>query len=514
MSDDALLFDEFAPEQPVETPDEQDRWKILIVDDEEGVHTVTELALDRVRFAGRGLTFLHAYSGEEAKTILADTKDIAVVLLDVVMETDDAGLRVADYIREEVGNREARIILRTGQPGQAPEEDVVVRYDINSYKEKTELTARKLFSTIYTALRSYRDIVALERNRHGLEKVIEASASLMEKRSVKSFSQGVLEQLSALLYLERDLFLLEYEGLVAEKDGEGLHVLAHVGNGSKSLDTDVLNRIYEALNAQTDVEKEDCFIRYIGNRNGVESILYVGGDHPLEMVDGHILNLFCRNAAVAFDNVRLNTALRDTQEEIVYSLCEVAETRSKETGNHVRRVAHYSKLIAEELGPSPQECEELFLASPLHDIGKIGIPDAVLNKPGKLDADEWVTMQTHATIGERILARSKQPIIKAASIVAGHHHENWDGSGYPHGGKGEEIPIYGRIVALADVFDALASKRCYKEAWAISEIKEFISSQSRKKFDPQIVDIFERRQSAFEEILWRYNDEMVASAAD
>ncbi|WP_020682823.1 DUF3369 domain-containing protein [Marinobacterium rhizophilum] len=505
-ADDELLFSDETLQDaptPVSAPA---YWKILIVDDEQGIHTITEVALCNVKFAERGLAFLHAYSGEEAKCLMAEHDDIAVVLLDVVMETDDAGLHVADYIRQDLDNHRARIILRTGQPGRAPEEEVIKRYDINDYKEKTELTYRKLFSAVYTALRSYRDIVALERNRAGLEKVIDATATILERKSMETFAEGVLEQLAALLYLDAPVLVADYKGVVAEKREEGLSILASSSRqapaSSALLERKLQAQLMRALSRNEDVVDDDYCVRHIG----ADTILYLTGRQPVAPVDQHLIDLFCRNVSIAFDNLRLNDTLRHTQKEIVYSLCELAETRSKETGNHVRRVAHYSRLMAEELGLSPAECEQVFLASPLHDVGKIGIPDAILNKPGTLSSDEWAVMKTHTTIGAQIMKRSRQPIMQAGAIIAEQHHENWDGSGYPQGLAGTDIHFFGRIVALADVFDALASKRCYKDCWAMEAIDAFIHEQAGVKFDPALVEIYKSRRDGFIAILEQFRD--------
>ena len=437
--DDVPLFTDGDEGSVQETPGSTDKWVILIVDDEEGVHSVSELALGNMRFDGKGMDFLHAYSGAEAREILADRKDVAVILLDVVMETEHEGLEVADYIRNQLDNHRVRIVLRTGQPGQAPEEEAVVRYDINDYKEKTELTYRKLFSTVYTALRSYRDIMTLERNRVGLEKVIDASSAILEEHYTKDFAQGVLEQLAALMHLDEDVVLAEYEGAVAEREADKVRILAHVG--TEDPDHPALrSRLHQALLQKQDLADGNRCIRYIRDRQGLETAIYLTGKHPIQELDRRLLDIFCRNVSIAFDNVRLNDSLRETQSDIVYSICELAETRSKETGNHVRRVAYYSKLMAEELGLAHNQIEEVFMAAPLHDVGKIGIPDAILNKPGKLDADEWEIMKTHATIGSEILSHSIQPVMQAGALIAGHHHENWDGSGYP-GGLSVKISI-------------------------------------------------------------------------
>ncbi|QIR77305.1 HD domain-containing protein [Sulfurospirillum diekertiae] len=186
----------------------------------------------------------------------------------------------------------------------------------------------------------------------------------------------------------------------------------------------------------------------------------------------------------------LNKEIVTTQKEIVYTMGEIAETRSKETGNHVKRVALYSKLLALFYGLSEEEAELLKLASPMHDIGKIAIPDHILNKPGKHTSDEFKVMQTHAQIGYEILKNSNRPILKTAAIVAAQHHEKWNGSGYPNGLSGDNIHIYGRITAVADVFDALGSDRIYKQAWGDESIFALLKEESGKHFDPKLIEIF------------------------
>ena len=186
----------------------------------------------------------------------------------------------------------------------------------------------------------------------------------------------------------------------------------------------------------------------------------------------------------------LHAEVEDTQREIVYKLGEVGETRSKETGNHVKRVAQYSKDLALLYGLDIKEAQILFDASPMHDIGKVGIPDEILKKPTKLTKEEFEIMKTHAEIGYKLLKGSKRPVLKAAAIVAKEHHEKYDGSGYPRGIKGEDIHIYGRITALADVFDALGSHRYYKKAWEDDRIIDLLISEKGKHFDPVLVDLF------------------------
>lgn len=188
--------------------------------------------------------------------------------------------------------------------------------------------------------------------------------------------------------------------------------------------------------------------------------------------------------------IELNEEITSTQREVVLTMGAIGETRSKETGLHVVRVAEYSHLLAKLAGIDEDEANILKQASPMHDIGKVGIPDSILNKPGKLTTEEFEVMKTHAQLGYEMLKHSDRPILKTSSIVARTHHEKWDGSGYPDGTKGENIHIYGRITAIADVFDALGHDRCYKKAWKLDDILKLFRDESGKHFDPNLIKLF------------------------
>ena len=187
---------------------------------------------------------------------------------------------------------------------------------------------------------------------------------------------------------------------------------------------------------------------------------------------------------------KLEQEIVDTQKDVIFTMGAIGESRSQETGEHVKRVAEYSKLLALLHGESEEDAELLKMASPMHDIGKVGIPDKILNKPGKLTPDEWKIMQTHAELGYEMLKNSDRKILRVAATVALSHHESYDGSGYPLGLEENKIPLVGRITALADVFDALGSDRCYKKAWDLEKILEFIRDEKAKKFDPVLVELF------------------------
>ncbi len=182
--------------------------------------------------------------------------------------------------------------------------------------------------------------------------------------------------------------------------------------------------------------------------------------------------------------------VRRREQETLYCLARAGEFRDQETGNHIQRMAHYSLAIAEALGLDPAFREELRYAAPMHDIGKIGIPDAILLKAGRLSEEEWAVMKRHTLIGHDILARATSPCLQMAASIALCHHERWDGSGYPHGLRGEEIPIESRIVAIADTLDALTSRRPYKDPWSLERAIGYIREQSSNRFDPACVTAF------------------------
>jgi len=206
------------------------------------------------------------------------------------------------------------------------------------------------------------------------------------------------------------------------------------------------------------------------------------------------------------DLLILHKELEQTQKEIIYKMGEIGESRSLETGHHVKRVAEYSKLLALLHGLGQKNAELLYAASPMHDIGKVAIADAILKKPGRLTPEEFEIMKSHSEIGYRILKNSKRPILRAAAIVAYRHHEKWDGTGYPNGLAGTKIHIFGRITAIADVFDALGSDRVYKKGWEMDRIVEFFKEQKGKHFDPELVDLFLDNLDKFLKIRERFKD--------
>jgi len=503
--DDKLTFKQ---DDVVDTYDytHKEPWKIIISDDEEEVHAVTRMVLSDFSYEGRQLEFLSAFSGPETKTLIKQHPDTALMLLDVVMDEDHSGLDVVRYVREELKNKFIRIILRTGQPGQAPERQVIAEYDINDYREKTELTAQKLYTTVTAALRAFRDLKTIE-----LEQIVAASASIFELQSLNRFTSGVLLQLTSLLNIENKS---DISAMAIGRNAAGYYVFdatgIYKGNIGCSLEDSVSDLMYRNIRRSID-EKSSLFdnssyIGYFKARDGSENILFLETCSPLRSTDRDLIRVFSTNITVAFDNLTLNQEIEQTQREILFKLGAVVESRSHEIGNHVERVAAISHLLALKAGFSVAEAELLRLASPMHDLGKIGIPDKILNKPGRLSCAEFEIIKKHTTIGYNILKGSSRKLIKTAAIIAHEHHEYWDGLGYPQGLKGFDIHIYGRITLISDVFDALSIPRVYKEAWSKDRIFDYLTMQKGTQFDPELCKLFLDSFEEFYSIRQQYPD--------
>lgn len=474
-------------------------WKILVVDDDDDVQMITAMVLEEFEFLGRRAHILPAKSAREAMELVTEHPDIAVALVDVVMESKDAGLLLVDYIRNIAGNRRVRIILRTGQPGAAPERDVVVRYDINDYKDKTELTVLRLQTAVHTALRSYNDIMTIERNRAGLEKIIHASSDLFRYKNLERFAEGVLEQLVSILNLERSYMACFVSSHTEERQNSGWYtLLAAIGKYQDRIgqrledmtdidDPDLLSDIRAAIARQSGYREGSRIVLFIRSATGAAGIVRLCGIRPLSGMDEQLLTVFANNISTAFDNLCLRTDVEDTQRELIVCLGEAIDMRSLETGTHVVHVAKLSRLIATTLGLPKRDVEILGIIAPMHDVGKITIPDKILNKPGRLTTGEFEIMKTHSYNGYKLLSKSQRELMQDAAIVALQHHEKHDGTGYPNGLRGEGIHIFARIVGLVDVLDALVSDRVYKKAWQLSEAIGYIREQSGFQFDPRVV---------------------------
>jgi response regulator RpfG family c-di-GMP phosphodiesterase len=513
MAESDLLT--FAPEGDPPPPTVWDRpWTILVVDDDEDIHRLTRMLLKDYRLDGQGIRLDSAYSSAEAQTYLLSHPDTALILLDVVMETDDAGLRLVQWIRDDWKNPMVRIILRTGQPGAAPEKKVILEYRINDYKAKTELTSIKLFTAVTSAIRAWRDLKTIKRSKEGFQKIIHASSQLFTTRAFGRFIEGVLTQLTSLLYFDDESLYIQSEGLAIRSTSEEYRIVAGTGSfqdlAGATLDQlpdeELRNLLREVIATRESRFSKNYYLGFFQHEENQEHILVLKTSEPIKAVDQEIIQLFSTNVSVALENVNLNHRIESTQKEIIFTLGEVLESRSKETGNHVRRVAAFSFLLARNAGASETEAQMIRLASPMHDVGKIGVPDSILNKPGPLNAEELAEMRKHASIGYEILRYGGSGILQTAASIALTHHERWDGLGYPQGLKGEQIPFGGRVTAIADVFDALSHHRVYKSAWTVEQAWDYLRENSGTLFDPRLVEVFLACRAEAERILADYGD--------
>ena len=313
MDSDLLFSDTDADLEvsgPTATP-----WNILIIDDDREVHTATRLVLSDVVCLDRPLTFLSVYSGREARQILPDLKDVAVILLDVVMESDDAGLQLVRYIRQDLRWLETRIILRTGQPGSAPERDVISLYDINDYKAKAELTEARLFTTVVAALRSYRHLVSLEESRQGLRKIIAAASSLHQSRSMQLFAEGVLLQLTAILGTASSSVLCTHRHA---GENEQMAMLASSGRFTTlpedaPLSREVQARLQAALDNRGSVFAPGHAALYLRTPNQREVVVYIESERPFNALDLSLLEMFGYNISIGYDNLEMYEQLLDAK---------------------------------------------------------------------------------------------------------------------------------------------------------------------------------------------------------
>jgi response regulator RpfG family c-di-GMP phosphodiesterase len=506
-----LFADEAPPSNPTSTG--KKRWCVLMVDDDEEVHTVTRLALRNFDFQGHELELLSAYSAKDGKRIFEEREDIALAIVDVVMETEHAGLDLVRYVRNTLENNRTRLVMRTGQPGQAPQDQVIREYDIDDYKEKTEMTIQRLRTLLYSKLRAYRDLCVIEEQRDGLTRVLRATEKVQSSESLTLFATAVLEQLTSLLHLDISaLYCTVLPSTQARQQASrtlaatGEYVKYSTGTQFGDLPPVLAERFQRVLDARTPLHFEDAYVVYSSGNRGASNLLYVTHATSLGKVDRQLLEIYTQSVAVTFENINLQEDLRETQKELVYILADAVEARSKETGAHVKRVALGSEMLARLYGLPEEQVLLIKHASPLHDIGKVAIPDAILHKPDKLDAEEWALMQKHAQFGLDILQKSDRPLMKLGAEIAITHHEKWDGSGYPHGLRGTDIPISGRITALIDVFDALGSKRSYKDAWPNDLVAQHVRAGSGIQFDPDLVDLLTSNLEAFKALRQQYPD--------
>lgn len=372
--DDEPLFgpeDDEPGEAAVARPVEP--WPVLVVDDDTQVHAMTEVLLRDFEFEGRPFEVVSALSAAAARIVIRTRPDIPVALLDVVMETEDAGLRLVRHIREDLGNRRMRIILRTGQPGQAPERDVVVAYDINDYKSKSELTAQRLYTALVSALRAWRDIVTIERHRHGLERILAASAPLYELRSMRALVEALVDQLSRIVD-NRGGAVLACR-MVDRGDGKSRATLV-AGSGrfaplasqpaATALPPDLAGAIVEAFETQKSVYGVERCVLVFRTREHGTTVFALERPEPYGEDDHRLLELFCNRISIGFDNVCLYEDLIALNQSLER---RVADRTSELEANQAALVAAKERLErALEAELTAREQQRQFVSMVSHEF--------------------------------------------------------------------------------------------------------------------------------------------------
>jgi response regulator RpfG family c-di-GMP phosphodiesterase len=480
-------------------PSKPSPWKLLVVDDEPDVHSLTRLNLKGFQYAGRNLLILEARSGVEARELFKNHPDIALALVDVVMETEDAGLRLVEDIRQNMGNKMVRLLIRTGQPGAAPERFVIDHFDIDGYHDKTDLTAQRLYTSVRSAIKSYRDLRAIDLNRTGLAHVLQSTAQLyhFRRESIQEFFKGVLTQVIGLFQLGDNAFISTIEGMIITIEGEQIELQAGIGAFSPEHEDDPkiqeIGRICSDCvrrGIKPDSLPEGCMLLPIKVDKKPVGFLYLEHTENLTPEEKDLIQILSAQCGGALENLRLNIELKDSYEHLIQMLALTAEYKDKTTGEHISRIAHLTTSLALEMGLSETEAHHIGQAAQLHDVGKVGIPDHILQKPGKLTPEEFEMVKRHTRIGADILAHDGK--LELDRSIALMHHEQWSGGGYPFGIQGEDIPIAARIVSVIDVYDALIHERPYKEAWPEDMALDYLEKEKGIRFDPAVVDAFLR----------------------
>lgn len=287
------------------------------------------------------------------------------------------------------------------------------------------------------------------------------------------------------------------------------------GNAATSQKNQVIEDAYQDFRFNPAIDKKTGYhtktilaVPLIDHLNKTVGVFQVLNKHNgvFGKSDIRLLQLISNHASASIENALLTYKVKQNHLKVINKLSTAAELKEKDTSNHTKRVGEYSALIAQKLNFSEDEVELLRFTAPMHDVGKIGISDTIILKTSKLTDEEFEIMKTHPVLGSNLLKDEESDFLQMASIIALDHHEKYDGSGYPNGKKGDEISLYGRIVSLADVFDALTTKRPYKEAWDFEKSINYIKQLSGTQFDPKLVDIFEKNYEEVKSIYWKLKD--------
>lgn len=438
--------------------------RILIIDDTpENILLASEVLKDHYKV-------LFATSGKGGIKILTSQK-IDLILLDIMMPDMD-GFETAKKIREDLGLVDIPIIFLTANTDQ----DSMIK----GFEQGAVDYITKPFNPIELKLRIKTHLELYQTKKH-LQKFLEENQLVLHQYK-EAVDEGTIvskTNTKGIITYVNDEFC-RISGYSREELINHPHNMVRHADMPKGAFADMWRTL----------KNKQSWHGIVKNRAKDGSFYMVKAlIKPILNAEGEIVEYIAIRQDIT-EVYNLQNEIVETQKEIIEKLGELSESRSKETGHHVKRVAEYSALLAKHCNLTLNEIDMIKMASPMHDIGKIAIPDAVLLKPGKLDKEEFDLMKTHAVKGYDVFKNSKRELLKAAAIIAHEHHERWDGRGYPHGLAGQDIHIYGRITAVADVFDALGSDRIYKKAWPLEKILELLNEEAGKQFDPDLIKIF------------------------
>lgn len=466
-------------------------WVVLSVDDEVTIHDITRMMIEDFHFEGRPVALSAVTSGREAMAFMAEHRDVALILLDVVMEQEDSGLEVARYVREELQNHYTRIVLRTGQPGQAPEEMVIRTYDIDGYSEKTDLCRQQLYSVLYSRLRAYRDICSLQRQRSSMEGVVHAIANLNSAQDLASFAAAILTQISTIISDDNSAIVVQRPSAyaVVQQRG-GLNILAASGDYVGVVEGEelitrapgVYTLIQQVLVARQDLHLGEQHLFYYHAPLGQESVVYINSSREISEQARSLLGLFATNIAITHQTHLNRCEFDKICETHSATLSTMLAYRDRGVSPRVARVD--ASQLAQAYGIAADVAALIGKAAHLHGLGKMLIPDDILQQD-EITAAEWQLIRQQAQVGYEMLHATNSALLIMIATITQQQHERWDGQGAPQGLKGEAIDVAVRIIALLDRYDELTRV----PSCSALAVRQQIEAEAGGRFEPRLVEL-------------------------
>ncbi|UPW17355.1 DUF3369 domain-containing protein [Agarivorans sp. TSD2052] len=484
MSSNAELFIlDDDNELDVDEP-ELEPWKVLIVDDDSEMHTVTKLVLNNFSYQQRKLSFIDAYNAAEAFELLSNHADVAIALVDVVMESDDAGLLLIDDIRQRLNNHQIRLILRTGQPGLAPIREVIRRYDVSDYKNKTELSDVNLDTLMCASLRAYQEISELHSQHNKLRAVINSSHQMATGENEQILAHTTLHELRKLA-AETGTKPALIHGLAISSYRDRLCVLDSIGKLDYLKDTrhlkELPNRL-QALISQAQQSQQHSYgdtnaLFFLANPQSEPLLFYIEGWPHTTPPQFEPLEYYLQNTSVRLENRHLQKQLAYGQLQLVEMLYQSMMQAKQRPCDEQLAMQSLCEQLAPCLALTAEQIIDLKASAWFYDLANVGLPDLLLNC-NILNRDIWQRIEEHCGLPEKLQDPHVQRAIDASVIIANQCREHWDGSGKPLGLAGESIHPYARITGLA----AFALQHQQQP-----ELAEKLKQASAVKFDPKLV---------------------------